>query len=97
MTSTLQHPQLPWITCGSDGVRMICRCAACGAVSGLVSPPEADQFAHQHANHTSAAPTHYGAGDLVAGATKALGIQSCTPCEQRRMALNNLMPRFWRR
>jgi hypothetical protein len=33
-----------------------------------------------------------GAGDLVARATKAVGIQPCAPCEQRRKKLNRWFP-----
>lgn len=29
-----------------------------------------------------------GAGDVIAGITQALGVPSCTPCEERRKKLN---------
>jgi hypothetical protein len=32
-----------------------------------------------------------GAGDVIAGATKAAGIQPCEPCEERRRRLNELL------
>lgn len=59
----------------------------------------ADQFARVHSAHQSAAPqpTHYGAGDLIAKATGALGIKPCSPCEARRRALNGLLPNVWKR
>jgi hypothetical protein len=33
-----------------------------------------------------------GAGDVVARVTSALGIKPCQSCEERRKALNKLMP-----
>ena len=33
-----------------------------------------------------------GLGDVVAKATKRLGIKPCTPCEERRRLLNRLVP-----
>ena len=33
-----------------------------------------------------------GLGDVVAAATKAVGIQPCGPCKKRREALNRLVP-----
>jgi hypothetical protein len=32
-----------------------------------------------------------GAGDVIANVTRAIGIKPCTPCEQRRRALNQLL------
>lgn len=29
-----------------------------------------------------------GAGDAIAGVTDAMGVQSCTPCEERKRRLN---------
>lgn len=75
----------------------ICACQVCGAQTPPVSAQGADQFAAAHAAHQSQSPTHYGAGDLVAKAAGALGIESCTPCEKRRRAMNGLLPRVWRR
>lgn len=59
----------------------------------------ADQFARVHSAHQNPAPqpTHYGAGDLVAKATGALGIKPCAPCDKRRQQLNGLFPNVWRR
>jgi hypothetical protein len=31
-----------------------------------------------------------GAGDVIAGVTKAFGIQPCEPCEERRRKLNSM-------
>jgi len=33
-----------------------------------------------------------GVGDVIAAATKAVGIKPCSACEKRREALNRLMP-----
>jgi len=33
-----------------------------------------------------------GLGDVIASATKAVGIQPCNSCEQRRKMLNGMMP-----
>lgn len=37
-------------------------------------------------------PRMRGAGDVVARATSAMGIQPCPPCEQRRQKLNRWFP-----
>lgn len=37
-------------------------------------------------------PQMRGAGDVVARATKAVGIKPCAPCERRRKRLNKLFP-----
>lgn len=73
------------------------RCTACGAQATAGAPAGVDAFAQSHQEHQSAAQGHYGAGDMVARATKALGIEPCTPCEARRRQLNGLFPRLWRR
>ena len=33
-----------------------------------------------------------GLGDVIASATKAVGIKPCTSCEERRKMLNGMMP-----
>lgn len=97
----LQHPNVSWILCEQSspgGFR--CACQVCHAsMLGPGSGQAADQFARVHSAHQSAAPqpTHYGAGDLVAKATGALGIKPCSPCEARRRALNGLFPSVWKR
>lgn len=40
----------------------------------------------------SVRPRMKGAGDVVAKATKAVGIKPCAPCERRRRRLNRLFP-----
>lgn len=52
-----------------------------------------EAFMSAHQAHQSASPTHMGAGDVVAAATKRLGMTPCSPCEARRRALNQLVPR----
>jgi hypothetical protein len=66
----------------------VCTCEQCGAQARVVNP---GQFAQAHRC------THRGMGDLIAQATKAVGIQPCTPCEERRRQLNGMFPRVWRR
>lgn len=39
-----------------------------------------------------ARPRMRGAGDVVAKATKAVGVRPCAPCERRRQRLNKLFP-----
>lgn len=92
-----QHPAVRWITYQQLTQGFVVRCQACGAQGTVGSPQQVDAFAQQHTEHRSASPQHYGAGDLVNRATKALGIETCTPCEARRRALNARFPRLWRR
>ena len=42
-------------------------------------------------------PQRMGAGDMVAAATHALGIEQCTPCAKRQAQLNAALPNMWRR
>ncbi len=97
--TTVQHPRVQWVICQEiqPGI-FVCQCKVCGAQTDRpVYAAGADQFAMTHSAHQSAAPTHYGAGDLIAKAAGALGIETCTPCEARRRALNAALPRVWRR
>ncbi len=64
-----------------------CRCNRCGFAANLSCQEMA-------ARHVCGRP---GLGDMVAKATKYLGIEPCTPCEARRRALNGVVPRFGRR
>jgi hypothetical protein len=41
--------------------------------------------------------TQTGLGDVIAGATKAVGIKPCNKCQQRRAALNRATPSYVRR
>jgi len=93
----VNHPSVPWVQWGSTTQGFVARCDACGAQGALGTPQAVDAFAAQHQEHRSASVGHYGAGDAVAAATRALGIDSCTPCERRRQQLNGLLPRVWRR
>lgn len=36
---------------------------------------------------------HLGLGDVIAGVTKAIGIEPCQGCEERRQKLNRLFPK----
>lgn len=97
--SVVQHPNVSWILCEQSAPGVFrCVCQVCkAAMQGGGSAQAADAFARTHAAHQSASPTHYGAGDLIAKATGALGIKPCSPCEARRRALNGLLPSVWRR
>mgnify|MGYP006283361925 CR=1 FL=1 len=33
-----------------------------------------------------------GLGDVIASATKAVGVEPCAPCQKRREALNQILP-----
>lgn len=91
---------VPWVSVAVTGVFRLsysASCSVCGAVA-TGSLEHVNAFADQHREHTSADPTHYGAGDLVAAFTKRMGIPGCTPCEQRRRAMNQAIPRVpWMR
>jgi len=93
----VQHPQAPWIHYQQTPKGVVIQCNVCGVIHGPLTPAAADGFVGTHLQHQSAAPAHYGAGDAVAAATKAMGIAPCTPCEARRRMLNGLLPRVWRR
>jgi hypothetical protein len=47
--------------------------------------------------HTPPPPTTPGLGDVIAGATKAVGIKPCGKCQQRQAALNRATPSYVRR
>ena len=47
--------------------------------------------------HTPPPPTTPGLGDVIAGATKAVGIKPCGKCQQRQAALNRATPGYVRR
>jgi len=98
---------LPWVLAGPHpsgavpyGAPMcVAQCQVCAATYEGYCEQLGD-FADAHAAHQSASPTHQGAGDLVAQLAKSLGFQKpCTPCEQRRQALNAALPHvpFFRR
>jgi hypothetical protein len=91
------YPAVQWVIYEPTRTGLLVACQVCGGKAGPLNWPGLHQFALQHREHVSTAPTHFGAGDVVAAATKALGMQSCSPCEQRRMTLNRMMPRVWRR
>src|SRR5690606_29913226 len=52
---------------------------------------------HQFVAQRASAPGYLGAGDVVKKLTDTLGIQQCAPCARRQAALNDAMPRVWRR
>jgi len=85
-----QHPVVPnvYFLLVQQGVFV--RCVGCH-VEGILQPgATVDGFAVQHQHY-------YGAGDVVAGMTRALGVKPCTPCEARQQAMNRWMPRVFKR
>ncbi len=72
------------------------RCQRCGQEGTCGAPQGVDGFAADHQHPTPVRQT-MGLGDIVASATKAVGIKPCTPCEARQRQLNALFPRVWRR
>jgi len=92
-----RYPAVQWIVYEAHPPGIWAVCEVCRTQTGPLSWPGLHQFALAHREHVSAAPSHYGAGDVVAAATKAMGLQGCSPCERRRMELNRIMPRVWRR
>lgn len=91
------HPNVRWVQWDVTPSGFVLRCSVCGAEATAGNPAGADQFAAAHAEHRSAAAGHYGAGDAIAAATKAMGVETCTPCEARRRQLNGWFPRVWKR
>ena len=89
------HPQFPWIQ------------VALHPQGGWVLSDSRDGtqvYAQtEHDFHTFVArrsnpnPQRMGAGDMVAAATHALGIEQCTPCAKRQAQLNAALPNMWRR
>lgn len=91
------HPRVQWVRLTQQpNQTVLCQCGVCGAAGTASSAQQIEAFAGQHAEHQSS-PTHYGAGDVIAGVTHRMGIKPCTPCEQRRRMLNGVLPRLWRR
>jgi len=51
----------------------------------------------QHDRKVTPPETMQGLGDVVAGATKAVGIKPCGKCRERQAALNRATPTYVRR
>jgi hypothetical protein len=98
--AAFRHPQVHWITLQYYDQQTPCylmTCTVCGQQVYAFNDAQVTGFVQAHAEHRSAAPSHYGLGDVVARATKAVGIAPCTPCEQRRRMLNGMLPKVMRR
>ncbi len=91
-----RHPQVPGVVWVKTTQGFAMRCTACGAQATAGTPQGVDAFASQH-QHPVPVRQAMGLGDVVAAATKAVGIQPCSPCEARRRQMNALFPRVWRR
>lgn len=91
---SLGAPQ--WVYAYANDSGLWCWCEVCNAEEGPTNDQGLEMFAEAHAQHQSASPTQLGLGDVatpfLSAAAKALGIEHCTPCEQRRLAMNNFMP-----
>lgn len=96
LSAVQRHPTVSWVLVVPAGRAARVHCEVCGA-SATIGARSVEAFAHQHRAHRSSAPGYHGAGDAVAALTGRLGMTPCTPCEQRRMALNRMVPRLWRR
>lgn len=93
----MKHQQIPWVDAQQQGTKIVVRCEVCSTVVTVDTPAQANQVALAHKEHRSAAAGHYGAGDAIAAATKAMGISACTPCEKRRQMLNGMLPKVFPR
>jgi hypothetical protein len=71
-------------------------CEVCGARGVVANRMGLNAFAHQHASHYSESGWG-GAGDAVHEVAKAMGVQSCKPCEKRRRKMNRWFPRLFKR
>ena len=84
----------PWIKVDRFPGGAVLLCTACD-VKARLTGHAVEQFIRAHADHSS--PTHYGAGDVVARVTQALGVKSCPECERRRVMMNKAVPRVLKR
>jgi hypothetical protein len=90
------HPQVPHVAWVRTTQGFAMRCQRCGQEGTCGAPQGVDGFASAH-QHLASVPQAMGLGDVVAAATKAVGIKPCTPCEARQRRLNALFPRVWGR
>lgn len=88
---------VPWIKVNRFPGGAVLTCTACGEEVRVTEEYQIRQFMERHTDHTSPAGTHYGLGDVVAGAAKAVGAKPCSGCEQRRVDWNRAFPKIWRR
>lgn len=73
-------------------------CSICRVAAVPQDELQAQRFLHEHEHPVQPVdPRFYGAGDLVARATGALGIEQCSPCQERQRRLNAILPRVLRR
>ena len=87
----------PWVrTEFLPGIGYVAVCDACGARQAIQTQEGVFAFGEAHSAHQSAARGYYGAGDAVHAVAQRAGIESCTPCEKRRRAMNSWLPRLWR-
>jgi pantoate kinase len=91
-----RHPQVPGVVWLQTTQGFAARCTACGAQATAGTPQGVDDFAAAH-QHPAPVRQAMGLGDVVAAATKAVGIAPCTPCQARQAKLNAMFPRLWRR
>ncbi len=91
-----RHPQVQTVVWTQTTQGFAMRCQQCGVTATAGAPQGVDRFASEH-QHPAPQRAAMGLGDVVAAATKAVGIKPCTPCEARQRQLNAMFPRVWRR
>ena len=91
-----RHPQVKTVVWAQTTQGFAMRCQQCGATATTGTARGVDAFASAH-QHPAPQRAPMGLGDVVAAATKAVGINPCTPCEARQRRLNALFPKVWGR
>ena len=86
-----------WIKTGFKNGFPIVVCEVCEEAKVVPTEVALGTFVDAHSNHYSQAEGWMGAGDAIHAAAKRLGIMTCTPCEQRRRAMNRMMPRVFKK
>lgn len=89
--------EAPWISLQRFPGGAIMHCKACGAGGRMNGEDAVRRFTAEHSEHNGPSPSHYGAGDLIAKVTKAVGISGCAECEKRRVRANRALPRVMKR
>ena len=88
----LPDPQWVLVFEAPQGLMLICE--VCQVRGGPTDDAGLDAFVAQHAQHQS--PAGVGLGDaappFLTAAGKLLGVKHCTPCERRRLLMNQAVP-----
>lgn len=86
-----------WIQVGKKRGLPIAACDVCNVAKHVPTEAVLADFIFAHADHYSTADGWLGAGDIIHAAAERLGIDGCTPCEKRRRAMNQALPRVFRK